>query len=164
MLWLLRLGFATAAVRGPNGLTVSSKCASAALALDQSGVNYGLQDANSKGANIQQMYAVPTPMKCWTQTSAGLLIFSLASFAWSADVISIWCGARGTIVLKSDGTVWTWGANFSGKLGIGDATTNRSLVPVEAHGAGNAGYLNSISAIMGGELHDLALKTDPAMW
>src|SRR5712671_545596 len=103
-------------------------------------------------------------MKYWTQTAAGLLIFSVAWFAPGADVTSIWGGARGTIVLKSDGTVWTWGANFSSKLGIGDATTNRLLVPVEVHGAGNAGYLNSISAIMGGELHNLALKADGTLW
>src|SRR5437868_2306754 len=67
-------------------------------------------------------------------------IFSFASQIHAADVVSIWGGARGTIVLKSDGTVWTWGANFGGKLGIGDATTNRSLVPVEVHGAGSSNF------------------------
>src|SRR2546421_4882720 len=105
-----------------------------------------------------------TPMRYRTQTALGLLIFSLASFARSADVISIWGGARGTMVLKSDGTVWTWGANFGGKLGIGDATMNRSLVPVEVHDAANVNYLNSISGIMGGELHNLALKADGTLW
>jgi alpha-tubulin suppressor-like RCC1 family protein len=81
-----------------------------------------------------------------------------------ADVVSIWGGARGTIILKSDGTVWTWGANFNGKLGIGSIAPNRVLVPTEVHGIGNIDYLNSITAIMGGEIHNLALKSDGTLW
>jgi alpha-tubulin suppressor-like RCC1 family protein len=95
-----------------------------------------------------------------------VLAFALVSLAHGADVVSIWGGARGTIILKSDGTVWTWGANFDGKLGIGLDPTNfpRSLVPVEVHGPGNAGYLNSVKAIMGGEIHNVALKSDGTVW
>jgi alpha-tubulin suppressor-like RCC1 family protein len=86
--------------------------------------------------------------------------------ATAADVISIWGGARSTIVLKSDGTVWTWGANFSGKLGIGLSSTNlgRMLVPAEVHDAGDVSFLNSVKAIMGGEVHNVALKTDGTVW
>ena len=92
------------------------------------------------------------------------LVFALISSARSADVVSIWGGARGTIVLKSDGTVWTWGANFNGKLGIGDTNPIRMTVPVEVHGAGNVSYLNSVKAIMGGEIHNVALKSDGTVW
>jgi alpha-tubulin suppressor-like RCC1 family protein len=83
-----------------------------------------------------------------------------------ADVVSIWGGARGTVVQKSDGTVWTWGANFGGKLGIGIASTNlgRVLVPAEVHGPGDVGFLNSVSTIMGGEVHNVALKSDGTVW
>jgi alpha-tubulin suppressor-like RCC1 family protein len=98
-------------------------------------------------------------------------VFSLAAlaipFAAScADVVSIWGGARGTVVRKSDGTVWTWGANFSGKLGVGLDQTNltRQLVPTEVHGAGNVGFFNSVTAIMGGEVHNVALKSDGTVW
>jgi len=103
-------------------------------------------------------------MKYHTQIAAGLLFFLLASLAWSADVVSIWGGARGTIILKSDGTVWTWGANFDGKLGIGETNTLRMAVPVEVHGLGNISYLNSVKAIMGGEIHNVALKSDGTVW
>src|SRR5438093_3151524 len=94
------------------------------------------------------------------------LFCALDVSAPGADVICIWGGARGTIVMKSDGTVWTWGANFSGKLGLGvdSATLNRVLVPSEVHGPGDVSYLNSIKAIMGGEAHNVALKSDGSVW
>lgn len=104
------------------------------------------------------------PTKYTKQAAIGLLILALAPLARAADVISIWGGARGTIILKSDGTVWTWGANFGGKLGVGSSATNRVLVPVEVHGIGGVNYLNSITAIMGGELHNVALRADGTVW
>ena len=96
---------------------------------------------------------------------AGILL-AAATFAPAADVASVWGGARGTVVLKSDGTVWTWGADFGGKLGIGldAAATNRVLAPVEVHGPGNVGFFNPISAIMGGEMHNVAVRSDGTVW
>ena len=76
----------------------------------------------------------------------GLLFVSQLSIALAADVISLWGGARGSIILKSDGTVWTWGTGGFGKLGI-NAFTGRSLVPVEVHGATNIDYLHSVMAV-----------------
>jgi alpha-tubulin suppressor-like RCC1 family protein len=95
-----------------------------------------------------------------------LLVLAWGTLADAADVVSIWGGARGTIVLKSDGTVWTWGANFAGKLGVGlDAVSLvRTNVPIEVHGPGNVSYLNSITNIMGGEVHSIAVKSDGTVW
>ena len=59
-----------------------------------------------------------------TQALVWLLTLATGSTASCADVVSIWGGARGTVVRKSDGTVWTWGANFGGKLGVGLSSTN----------------------------------------
>jgi alpha-tubulin suppressor-like RCC1 family protein len=53
---------------------------------------------------------------------------------------------------------------MGGKLGIGDAATNRALAPVEVHGIGNVDYLNSVTAIMAGETHNMALKADGTLW
>src|ERR1041385_8462931 len=104
-------------------------------------------------------------MKFRIQVLVGLLALTVLS-GFCADVVSIWGGARGTVAKKSDGTVWTWGANFGGKLGIGVSSTNlmRSLVPMEVHGPLDVGFLNSITAIMGGEVHNVALKSDGTVW
>jgi alpha-tubulin suppressor-like RCC1 family protein len=75
------------------------------------------------------------------RTCLAVLVFAGLFLAHGADVVSIWGGARGTIVLKSDGTVWTWGANFYGKLGIGNTNPVLMSVPVEVNGAGNVSYL-----------------------
>lgn len=104
------------------------------------------------------------PIRFVKLTTIALSALALLANGRGADVVSIWGGARGTVILKSDGTVWTWGSNIGGKLGIGNATTNRVLVPYEVHGADGTGYFNSVTAIMGGETHNLALKSDGTLW
>lgn len=68
------------------------------------------------------------------------------------------------IILKSDGTVWTWGDNSDGKLGIGQTNTLYQTTLVEVHDAANVSFLNSVKLIMGGEEHNVAVKTDGTVW
>ncbi|MEO5331963.1 MAG: Ig-like domain-containing protein [Magnetococcus sp. YQC-5] len=65
-------------------------------------------------------------------------------------------GETHTVVLKSDGTVWTWGENSSGQLGNG--TLVDSLVPVQVTG------LTSVTSIASGNHFVLALKSDGTVW
>ena len=58
--------------------------------------------------------------------------------------------------LKSDGTVWAWGDNFSGQLG--DGTTEDRSTPVQVSG------LSGVIGIAGGAGHSLALKSDGTVW
>ncbi len=94
----------------------------------------------------------------------------IARAASSARVISLWGGARDSIALKSDGTVWTWGLSSCGSLGtgscgkLGDGTEISRSMPIQVHGPGDIGYLNSITAIMGGEHANYALKSDGTLW
>jgi alpha-tubulin suppressor-like RCC1 family protein len=88
----------------------------------------------------------------------------------SSKVISIWGGARETIALKADGTVWTWCLNSCGGLGsgpcckLGDGTETSRSLPVQVHGPGDVGYLMGVTAIMGGEHSNYALKSDGTLW
>ena len=91
------------------------------------------------------------------------------------SVISLWGGARDSIVLLSDGTVWDWGMNQNGKLGDNTVSvfppetpwengSNDRHLPLQVHGPGNVGHLNSVQAIMGGESHNFALRSDHTVW
>ncbi len=70
-----------------------------------------------------------------------------------------------TCALKTDGTVWCWGQNDLGQLGIntgGDDTDANSLEPVQVLQGG--GFLTGVKAIAGGGRHFCALKTDGTVW
>lgn len=67
------------------------------------------------------------------------------------------CGAFGqTEAIKTDGTLWCWGNNNRGQLGLGD-TTNRSS-PVQI------GALTNWLKISAGHYHNAAIKTDGTLW
>ncbi|WP_165972067.1 S-layer homology domain-containing protein [Paenibacillus piri] len=65
-------------------------------------------------------------------------------------------GGDHTVALKSDGTVWAWGNNYSGKLGDG-SNINRAS-PVQVSG------LCGVVAITAGWWHNAALKNDGTVW
>jgi len=67
-----------------------------------------------------------------------------------------------TYALKDDGTVWGWGDNYSGELGIGNTTGQ--LLPVQVQGLGGSGFLTGITAISAGNNFTLALKDDGTLW
>ena len=83
---------------------------------------------------------------------------------WNDDnwPVSVWGGAREAIALKADGSVWTWGLNGHGQLG--DGTNTDSSVPVQVLGPNGVGYLTGVTAVMGGEQHNFALKSDGTVW
>jgi hypothetical protein len=54
------------------------------------------------------------------------------------------------MALKTDGTVWAWGANWVGQLG--DGTTTQRLTPVQV--------LSGVAAVAAGQDHSLALMAD----
>ena len=75
-------------------------------------------------------------------------------------VVSVAAGRAGNvrhgIAAKSDGTVWSWGSNDSGRLG--DGTTLDRIVPAQVSG------LNQIGKVSAGSSHGLALKSDGTVW
>jgi len=71
------------------------------------------------------------------------------------DIIAISAGARYSLALKADGTVWGWGRNDKGHLG--DGTTTDQHTPTKAK-------LTRVTGIAAGASHSLALKGDGTVW
>jgi alpha-tubulin suppressor-like RCC1 family protein len=94
-----------------------------------------------------------------------------------SHVVAIAATNDNDLALRSDGTVWTWGINVSGNLGIGTnsgpqeckpysnfAAVGCSARPVQVMGPGGKGVLSHIVAIAGGADFAVALRADGTVW
>ncbi len=73
-----------------------------------------------------------------------------------SGIIAISAGLNHSIALKNDGTVWAWGKNYNGQLGIG--SLQDTLYPAKVH------LLTNIIAIGAGQEFSIALKNDGTVW
>ena len=74
-------------------------------------------------------------------------------WAWLA------AGEEHVLALKEDGSLWSWGRNRRGQLGLGDPD-----VIDEQHTPARVGSDENWSAIAAGSVHSLALKDDGTLW
>jgi alpha-tubulin suppressor-like RCC1 family protein len=72
------------------------------------------------------------------------------------DWTSVSAGYGYSLARRADGTLWAWGRNDVGQLGIGTTVETDTPTPV-----GSAGDWKQVSA---GRLHVLALKVDGSLW
>jgi alpha-tubulin suppressor-like RCC1 family protein len=73
--------------------------------------------------------------------------------------LNIACGYGHTVATKTDGTIWTWGSNAYGELGLGTTGgVNYKSSPNQV------GTLTTWSKISTGHYHTLATKTDGTLW
>ena len=66
------------------------------------------------------------------------------------------CGGDHSIVLKNNGTVWTWGFNQYGQLGDGSTNNRSAPYPVDT--------LKNVTSIASGGDHTVVLKSDGTVW
>lgn len=78
------------------------------------------------------------------------------------NVKKIFAAGENVVVLKNDGSVWSWGDNTYGQLGIG--TTNEESEPQRVLDDFGAGYLENIIDIALGENHVVALASNGVVW
>jgi len=72
------------------------------------------------------------------------------------DIKAIAAGESNSLVIKNDGTVWTWGRYWEKQNGIG--TSKSRTEPVQIEG------LFDVKAVAAGSFHSLALKNDGTVW
>ncbi len=75
------------------------------------------------------------------------------------DFVSIAAGARHSLALRNDGTVWAWGDGSDGQTGDGTFTDRNTPGQVLEAGGTNP-ILGNVSRIAAGATHSLAIKGD----
>jgi alpha-tubulin suppressor-like RCC1 family protein len=82
----------------------------------------------------------------------------VTTFAGGTNWKSVVCGNDYTAAIKTDGTLWTWGYNGYGILGI-NASGGTRITPVTTFLGGT-----NWKSVSGGLLHTAAIKTDGTLW
>jgi len=70
--------------------------------------------------------------------------------------LNVACGSYQVLAIKTDGTLWAWGFNTSGQLGLGNITNYSSPKQV--------GSLTNWSSISAGNYFGMSIKTDGTLW
>ena len=81
----------------------------------------------------------------------------VTTFAGGTDWKQVSTGNHHTAAIKTDGSLWIWGANSSGQLGINTATLTSTPVTTFAGG-------NTWKSVACGSFHTAAIKTDGSLW
>ena len=121
-------------------------------------------------AGYSHMSAIKTDGTLWTwgRNYAGSLGDNtttqrntpITTFAGGTNWKQVICGQFQTVAIKTDGTLWTWGYNSSGQLGVNDAGTTFSRTTPVTTFAGGTNW----KQVAGGDSYTAAIKTDGTLW
>ncbi|MDD3480729.1 MAG: fibronectin type III domain-containing protein [Patescibacteria group bacterium] len=75
------------------------------------------------------------------------------------DTISISEGYNYSLAIKTDGSLWAWGSNSSGQLGLGDTTTRTT--PVQVGSSIDWSYIDTDGSL---NPSSYGIKTDGTLW
>lgn len=81
--------------------------------------------------------------------------------AWLPGVRSIGACGDQAVALHTDGTLWTWGDNRFGQLGLGVSTTN---YPFGTNTPQRIERDTNWQSVMAGLRHTVALRADGSLW
>ncbi|MFN7561561.1 MAG: Calx-beta domain-containing protein, partial [Prosthecobacter sp.] len=75
---------------------------------------------------------------------------------WSEVGDGLYAGADFTLALRTTGTLWSWGSNANGQLGVGSTTTGTTPAQI--------GSLNTWNRVVAGNSFAVATRTDGTLW
>jgi uncharacterized repeat protein (TIGR01451 family) len=119
---------------------------SLAVKSDGSVFAWGLNNTGNLGIGSDAIVVKPLPVP-------------VTGFGTGSGVIAVAAGGNHALALKSDGSVWSWGRNGNGELGLGGAQGIPATVNVPTQVVG-LGPGSGVIAIAAGGVHSMALKSD----
>ncbi|MBI5508167.1 MAG: cadherin-like domain-containing protein [Deltaproteobacteria bacterium] len=99
---------------------------------------------------------------CEAVVAAPRQVLGTGAAPYDSDWRVATAGYGHVLALKEDGTLWAWGDNFAGQLGVGDAVPRSR--PTEVLGRDGVTHDGDWAAVAAGGSHSLALKTDGTLW
>ncbi len=104
-----------------------------------------------KGSQVQLGYYVSTDGYLYKWSGIYPTLFDHAT-NWA----SVSAGVNYVVAIKTDGTLWAWGANTNGQLGDGTKIDKSNPVQI--------GTETNWASVACGQSHTLAIKTDGTLW
>ena len=122
--------------------------------------------ASARGFGLFGAAAAPTSGGLWSWGNGGqgqLGLGNITNYSSPKQVgaLTTWAKISGgiryfSLAVKTDGTLWGWGYNGLGELGLGDITNRSSPAQI--------GALTAWATVSAGYSHSLAVKTDGTLW
>jgi alpha-tubulin suppressor-like RCC1 family protein len=137
---------------------------------------FKIERRNSLGALWEQIVSIGSPTLSYSDTNLsseergyyyrvraytdgvidGSAYSNEAYMAVSGTWVSITAGDNHNIALKANGTLWSWGYNNQGQLGVGDLTNRNTPSQIGS----NSDWLK----VVAGDSHSVAIKSNGAIW
>jgi alpha-tubulin suppressor-like RCC1 family protein len=164
--WTLGPSSATSPITYTFGSTAGGSYEFYTIAVDAAGNREAAPasaDAATQGPDV-------SPIRAWgrnadgslgaqtTETCSGSVSCSTVPLQVHGltNVVAVEGGIQHTIALRADGTVWTWGDNGLGQLGIGQGPDSPTPVQVTS--------LSNVVAVAAGSRCSYAVKSDGTVW
>ena len=132
-----------------------------ALRADSTVWTWGLNDHGQLGNGYSGGGA--TYYTAGKDADTAMQVVGPACSGYLTDIVMISAGKdEHTVALRADGTVWTWGENNNGQLGVGNITDQKC--PTQVLGPDSMGFLEDIVYVSAGEDFCCAIKEDGSVW
>lgn len=119
------------------------------------------------GWNAFGQLGAPSGDDCWGDPCSlrPVQVVGPNGAGYLSDVVAIAAGSTHSLAVKQDGTVWAWGDNLYGELGI-NSGIRQSATPVQVVGPGGTGFLSDIVGIASESEanHSLAVQRNGTVW
>jgi len=111
---------------------------------------WGYNNAGQLGDGTTVQKLVPTQVK------------GVGGVGYITNISQIAAGSSHSVAIKTDGTLWAWGANNNGQLGDGTVTLRNT--PVQVKDVGGVGYISGVVQVVAGYDYTVAVKADGTVW